>query len=167
MTTMTAAQARCTHLIEYQGRIRHLDHDRTEHAALQVTLAELDDQAATGWPGFHPETYCNRCGNPNTCWATANEVWNPVMRPDGNFGPWHEIICIPCFTELAERLWGPRNWRHTRDPHTGTESLLLLNREQHLADAYDQAIDTVAAQLQDWQSDYAKSRNPYRQQEQS
>lgn len=95
--------------------------------AQRVDLAEIDAQRVAGWPNFHPEDYCHRCGHRNVSWYTNNSTWDPVMRggdPNG-WGEWQEIVCVPCFTELAERLHGPSTWRVTRDPH-GTEVLERL-----------------------------------------
>lgn len=108
-------------LPEFGGTIRRLVPDRRR--PLSVTLTDIVDQRATGWPDWHPEDYCHRCGHENVSWWTARETWDPVMR-DGDpagWGPWEEIVCIPCFIELAE-LTGPRSWRIVRDQH-GTEEL--------------------------------------------
>lgn len=69
------------------------------------TQADFDHQRANGWPDFHPEDYCHRCGMPNICWGTPAEVWNPVMRPEGHDTRtwlWNEIICPICFVQLAQ-----------------------------------------------------------------
>lgn len=115
-----------SHLIEYQGRIRRIKHDNANWRPMALNLNELDATDPSGTRLHHPEEFCYRCGNENVCWYTPHEVWNPVMRPDGEFGPWHEIICMPCFIELAERKSGPCAWRLTRDQHSGIERLDLL-----------------------------------------
>lgn len=126
---------------EFAGRLRHVQVD--QYPPLQVTPDELAGQHAAGWPDFHPETYCHRCGNQNVSWFTAPETWNPVMRPygDGTRWRWSEIICIPCFIEMAERLHGPRAWRLSRDEY-GSETLELLPA----SDAQPAQIDALRGQ---------------------
>lgn len=82
----------------------------------RVSLDELDAQRAKGWPDFHPEDYCHRCGNASESWATPAEVWDPVMRggDHNGWGRWQEIICIPCFVELAGPYF-PDAWTVRRD----------------------------------------------------
>jgi hypothetical protein len=60
-----------------------------------VALAEITRQRALGWPDFHPEAYCHRCGQRNVySWHAPDEVWNQVLDPAA-------IVCPQCFTELA------------------------------------------------------------------
>lgn len=116
-------------LPEFTGRIRHLDHDNPAHGPLRVTLDDIDAQHALGWPDFHPEAYCHRCGNHNVSWWTEPETWNPVMRPAGvdQRWKWNEIICIPCFTELADLSAGRElTWRIVSDEY-GTVELILMS----------------------------------------
>jgi len=68
-----------------------------EAANGRVTLAEIDAQREKGWPDFHPEDYCHRCGGRNVySWHAPDDVWNTVVA-----GRWQEIICPQCFTDLA------------------------------------------------------------------
>lgn len=67
----------------------------------RITQAELDAQRRKGWPDFHPEDFCHRCGGPNTTWWVANDVWDYVMRPGGAWEQWNGIICPSCFGEMA------------------------------------------------------------------
>lgn len=77
------------------------------------TQADFDHQRANGWPDFHPEDFCHRCGRPNIVWHADSEVWNSVMRSSGHEAPWlwNEIICPCCFAELAEACGRGRSWR--------------------------------------------------------
>lgn len=68
-----------------------------------ITQAQLDAQRRKGWPDFHPEDVCHRCGGTNISWSTDSADWNRVMRPKGETGRWAEIICPTCFVELAGR----------------------------------------------------------------
>jgi len=79
-----------------------------------VTLGQIDEQRAKGWPDFHPEDYCHRCGHPNMCWFISSEFWNPVMRPTWHATTtwrWNEIICPQCFAELAGERFGTGIWQ--------------------------------------------------------
>jgi hypothetical protein len=62
-------------------------------------------------PDRHPEDYCHRCGGPNISWFTPGAVWDPVMRPiPGAPWKWQEIICPPCFVELATNGGAQGSW---------------------------------------------------------
>jgi len=94
---------------------------------LSVDGADIAAQRNSGWPDFHPEDFCHRCGCQNVSWYIDSDVWNPVMRGGTVDGwEWQEIVCIPCFIELAEAHFGARVWRVTRDEF-GTEVLSLPN----------------------------------------
>jgi ribosomal protein L40E len=65
--------------------------------AESVTLVEINRQRSIGWPDFHPEDYCHRCGARNvSSWAVDADEW----RTAGIDGRWNEIICPQCFAEL-------------------------------------------------------------------
>jgi hypothetical protein len=100
----------------YPGRYRSVD------------AADIAAQRDSGWPDFHPEDFCHRCGNPNVSWFVDNTAWNHVMR-EGNpvgWGQWQEIICIPCFMELAETHYRACTWRIVREAGSFTEQLVLV-----------------------------------------
>lgn len=79
----------------------------------RVGLSEIDEQRAKGWPDFHPEDFCHRCGNRNvSSWYAPGELWNAVMG--GVADEWNGIVCPPCFTELAA----------VKGVHTGTWKLV-------------------------------------------
>jgi len=53
----------------------------------------------------HPEHRCERCRGPNVVWFAPNEIWNAVH------GQW-DILCPPCFVQLAEAAGiRPTAWR--------------------------------------------------------
>jgi len=92
-----------------------------------VDAADIAAQRDSGWPDFHPEDFCHRCGCPNVSWHIESRVWNVVMRggtSDG-WGNWQEIICIPCFSELAEAHFGACTWRVVREAGQFSEVLIL------------------------------------------
>ena len=122
----------------FTGRIRHLDME--VGIPLCVTLEEIERQRDVGWPDWHPEDFCHRCWNRNISWATPADVWDPVMRggDHGSFGPWGEIICIPCFIELS----GPgKAWTLAYDEN-GTTILALL--PQRVAPSEEEVRHAIA-----------------------
>lgn len=66
------------------------------HAVLPETIV---DQREKGWPDFHPEDFCHRCGrrNPNW-WTTDVHAWTHAMS--GRERRHLEIVCPSCFGEL-------------------------------------------------------------------
>lgn len=87
---------------------------------LSVSLAHLAEQRERGWPDFHPEDFCHRCGGRNLSWWTEPESWNAIMRQDGPDAPWqwNEIICPQCFAELWEMFYPGTSWHLWFDPET-------------------------------------------------
>lgn len=68
-----------------------------------VDLIEIDMQRVAGWPDFHPEDYCHRCGGRNVySWHAPNEVWNRLAET--GLLPSSEIVCPQCFTDLARQI---------------------------------------------------------------
>ncbi len=68
--------------------------------------SEIVRQREAGWPDFHPEDFCHRCGRRNICWHVDSDLWNAVVdnRPD--------ILCPTCFVADYERKTGERPaWR--------------------------------------------------------
>lgn len=80
-----------------------------------VLVTDINEQRERGWPDFHPEDFCHRCGQRNVhAWHIESEVWNAVMR-----GPvdseWQGIVCPQCFTELHAATTGATSiWRLER-----------------------------------------------------
>lgn len=69
-----------------------------------VRLVEIRAQRELGWPDFHPEDFCHRCGHRNiSSWSVDDALWNEVLRPG-------EIVCPQCFVGLWEALNGKRHW---------------------------------------------------------
>lgn len=67
---------------------------------LSVPLPEIDRERTLGWPNFHPEDFCHRCGGRNIySWHAPNDVWNRVVGDR-----WNGIVCPQCFTELAREV---------------------------------------------------------------
>lgn len=72
--------------------------ERDRLAKDRVNPADIPAQRAAGWPDFHPEDYCHRCGRRNPCWFSPE--W--VELTGGNGG----ILCPPCFTEYdSDAIW--------------------------------------------------------------
>ena len=108
--------------------MRSLPFEGYQGRYLSVSAEDITTQRAAGWPDFHPEDFCHRCGHKNVSWYIDGSTWADVMRSGDplSWGRWQEIICIPCFIELAEERAGGCAWRITRDEH-GSESLALLH----------------------------------------
>lgn len=70
-----------------------------------VTTQELAKQRDQGWPDFHPEDFCHRCGMGNISWSIDSDRFNLAM---GNHDrhEWNGIICILCFVELFQEATG-------------------------------------------------------------
>ena len=84
-------------------------------AASSVPVEEIDHQRSLGWPDFHPEDYCHRCGNRNVeCWFAPQDTWTEALPLIGR--QWAHIICPQCFTKLHEKatgrqeIWEIRKW---------------------------------------------------------
>lgn len=82
----------------------------------RVELAEIDRQRSLGWPDFHPEDYCHRCGGRNVpSWFTAHALFNEAFGPPETH-PHNGIVCPSCFVTEHERqtgsttTWELRRW---------------------------------------------------------
>lgn len=83
-----------------------------------VLPEEISRQRANGWPDFHPETFCHRCGRRNPNWWTDAAPWQRATagRERGAL----EILCPSCLCELHEQQAGVRvTWRLIIDPDCG------------------------------------------------
>lgn len=68
-------------------------------------LREIARQREQGWPDFHPEDYCHRCGAPNPSWTVDSDRFNTAMgRPETH--QWEGIVCVGCFIYLHEQATG-------------------------------------------------------------
>ncbi len=75
-----------------------------------VTMAEIERQRSLGWPDWHPEDFCHRCGQRNMyCWHVDSEVWNSL---DQQMLPGSHIICPACLDDIWRATHGPkRMWK--------------------------------------------------------
>lgn len=86
-----------------------------DEALARVSPAEIDQQRDQGWPDFHPEDYCHRCGAPNPSWSVDALRFNAAMGPSESHG-WEGIVCIGCFVQLHEAATGLTcTWRLVPD----------------------------------------------------
>jgi hypothetical protein len=69
-----------------------------------VLPEEIVRQRAAGWPDFHPEEFCHRCGRRNPPWSTDQREWLVAteQRPRQEL----EILCPSCFVALCEQNGG-------------------------------------------------------------
>lgn len=79
-----------------------------------VLPEEIVQQRALGWPNFHPEDFCHRCGRRNPTWYTDAETWMAATavraRETGREG----IFCTSCFVDLHGQQVGEQRgflWR--------------------------------------------------------
>ena len=81
--------------------------------AQSVLPSEIPAQRAKGWPDFHPETFCHRCGHRNMNWWTEGDDW--ATATDDLSRRELEILCPPCFADLWEQATGERvAWKVSR-----------------------------------------------------
>ncbi len=104
-------------------------------SSLGVTPAEIEEQREKGWPDFHPEDYCHRCGAPNIVpWFTVSELWN-VAVPDEER---KTVLCPRCFVAAYEEATGEECcWKLVLDDHSGADNPPTIEDLQ--ADEYDRA----------------------------
>lgn len=76
-----------------------------------MTPDEIASQRAAGWPDFHPETYCHRCGNLNVpSWWVDSDRWNIATANDPRTST--VILCPSCFVAAHEAATGLHStWR--------------------------------------------------------
>lgn len=78
-----------------------------------VLPEEIVRQRALGWPDFHPEDFCHRCGRRNAgSWSVDSADWNKAVEGQGRGVV--DILCPPCFVarhEAAVDDWG--HWHLT------------------------------------------------------
>lgn len=71
-----------------------------------VSLSEIDEQRELGWPDFHPEDYCHKCGNRNIpSWYVDSDRFNLAFGPAAEH-PYNGIVCPPCFVLAHEEATG-------------------------------------------------------------
>lgn len=77
---------------------------------LNVTLDEIARQQADGWPDFHPEDFCHRCGGRNvSSWYVDSAHFAAAL---GAVPAWQGIVCPGCFVVLHERATGQQcTWK--------------------------------------------------------
>lgn len=86
---------------------------------LSVAIDEINEQRSKGWPDFHPEDFCHRCGGKNVwSWSVDSDRFNLALGEEGD-RLWQGIVCPGCFVELHEEATGLRAcWRLEPDPQT-------------------------------------------------
>lgn len=89
----------------------------TEAAVIAVPPAAITEARRNGWPTFHPEDFCHRCGARNMLWyadrddwLTATSAWAAATGREG-------ICCPRCFSEMHREATGERIvWHLTPAP---------------------------------------------------
>lgn len=85
--------------------------DSIPHVHPEVVKLERE----LGWPDFHPETFCHRCGGRNVwSWCVDGDEWEKATA--GLPRREASILCPPCFTALWEQATGVKTtWRLVRE----------------------------------------------------
>lgn len=80
------------------------------------TVEDIREQRRQGWPDFHPEDYCHRCGRPNVdSWYVDPELWRQAVSQ----GDLYTVLCPQCFTKAWEEMAGQSvTWVLSIDPAT-------------------------------------------------
>jgi hypothetical protein len=111
-----------------QQRAEKFDRMLAEVRGDSVTPQQIEEQRAKGWPDFHPETYCHRCGRRNVqSWTAPSNLWNEAVGSEG------DIICPPCLDQMSARS---RHWWFMDD-----DALAEVRRE---------AAEKAVKQAADW-----------------
>lgn len=86
---------------------------------LSVSIEEIDAQREMGWPNFHPEKYCHRCGGMNvSSWYVDSDRFNAALGHP-NDHEYNGIVCPGCFVQLHEEATGMHTtWKLIPDPGT-------------------------------------------------
>ncbi len=77
-------------------------------------LAKIAEQRSRGWPDFHPEAFCHRCGRPNLwSWYVDDTEWQVAVSDTAR------ILCPQCFVALWKEMTGfEGTWELRLDPLT-------------------------------------------------
>lgn len=85
----------------------------------EVEPDEIERQRSLGWPDFHPEDYCHRCGKAIPVWHADSELWFTAF-PEARGSDGGGIMCPSCFAFAYEQATGTTPiWRFsilTADP---------------------------------------------------
>lgn len=108
-----------------------------------VTPEQILDQRRRGWPDFHPEDYCHRCGRPNLVWWVDSNLWNVATL--GLQRERLEILCPSCFVQLWEARTGQTAvWRlvceRVRDPRPLVMGTTVRGTVVHLTRDRERAL---------------------------
>lgn len=76
-----------------------------------VELHEIEQQRSLGWPDFHPEDYCHKCGVDFESWYTDRETWLTATAAWAAETGREGICCISCFVQMYEIATGHGNWQ--------------------------------------------------------
>lgn len=68
----------------------------------------IASQRARGWPDFHPEDYCHRCGRPNPIWSSPE--WPELVGGHGGNDRHPGVLCPTCYM----LTYPEHGWKVTR-----------------------------------------------------
>lgn len=69
-------------------------------------MPDFDRQRALGWPDFHPEDYCHKCGAANPSWYAERDAWEVATKEWAKETGREGICCPGCFAEMHEEATG-------------------------------------------------------------
>jgi hypothetical protein len=73
---------------------------------------DIKAQRSLGWPDFHPEDYCHKCGAPNMLWFVDRDVWLTATAEWAKETGREGICCPRCFAEMHAEATGRRvTWK--------------------------------------------------------
>lgn len=79
---------------------------------------EIVRQRRLGWPDFHPEDYCHRCGRRNMTWSSPE--WPELVGGHGG------ILCPVCFADYDQNaIWILTRWHPPGEDRTELLTALL------------------------------------------
>lgn len=79
---------------------------------MRVEPDEIIRQRELGWPDFHPEDFCHRCGAKNPSWYASADSWIEATSGWAKQTGREGICCPLCFLELYEETTGERGFLH-------------------------------------------------------
>lgn len=108
-----------------------------------VDPRSIPEQRAKGWPDFHPEDFCHRCGRSNITWSVQSEFWN-VAVPEVV-----SILCPQCFVELYNAATGSDySWELLPDALTTPWGAQCLRKAEARAERAEELVSVLGEALE-------------------
>lgn len=115
-------------------------------AATAIPISEIARQRSLGWPDFHPEDYCHRCGVANPLWFTDRESWLTATAAWAAETGREGICCPRCFFEMHEAAVGEAViWEIAARRSQGDPMIDPAHRERDLLRSIATDLDQAVA----------------------